>query len=114
MRAYSICPRDWSEELLVPDAIAAVRASFPLTLIDAEQGRIRAEQVLDRLRSMNAPAAVQGAYVKGANDAVMVALNEESSAPFMLMSGEGIYFRCDEEALARKLAAALGYECVEL
>jgi hypothetical protein len=114
MRTFSICPQDWSDELSVADAIAAIRASFPLAVIDAEQGRTRAQQVLDRLRSLNAPAVVQEVYVKGSDEAVMVSLHEPSSTPFMLIPGEGIQLRSTDESVATRLAKTLGYECVEI
>ncbi len=114
MRTFSICPQDWSNELSVADATTAIRASFPLAVMDTEQGRTKARQILDRLRSLDAPAVVQEAYIRGANDAVMVALNEPSSTPFMLMPGEGIQLYCTEESIALRLAEVLGYECVEI
>lgn len=114
MRTFSLCPKDWSNEISVPDAVAAIRAEFPLAIIDADQGRTRALQVLERLRSMNAPSVVQEVYVKGANDAVMVSLSDPTSKPFMLIPGEGIHLSCMEESLATKLAAVLGYECDEI
>src|SRR4051794_29838137 len=108
MRTYSICPRDSDNELSIASAIQAIHAAFPTALVDAEQGRNRATQTLDRLRSLDAPPVVQEVYVKGANDAVLVDLNEPSAKPFMLMPGEGIHFSTDSETLARKLSNTLG------
>jgi hypothetical protein len=113
MRTFSICPRDWSNELSIANAITVIREKFPLAVIDKEQGRDKAAQILDRLRSLNAPDEVQQIYVKCGNDAVLIRLDEQSTKPFLLMPKEGILLSCDDEAWADKLAAALGYECLE-
>jgi hypothetical protein len=114
MRTFSICPRRASEELSIPEAVAAIREVFTDAVADPDGGRNRAQQVLDRLRSLNAPAAVQEVYIAGTDEAVMVSLNDSSAKPFMLMPGEGIQFCCTETALARKLARSLGYHCSEI